>query len=144
MNKIISYLVSQPSENQLQYALLIMRVSIGILTMFHGMPKLMGGISGWRELGVTFMYPMGIRFLPIFWGFMGAITEFLGGILLALGLVSRIASIFLIVMMIIATIWHIKKGDSFNYYSFPLSLIFVYLFFVIVGSGKISIDNYLS
>lgn len=126
-----------------QFALTMLRITIGILTIGHGIPKIMGGLQGWQQLGTTFMYPLGITFLPLVWGFLGACTEFFGGITLTMGLATRFSSFCLIIMMIIATAWHIKKGDSFQVYSFPLSLIFVYLVFLMVGGGRFSLDNYM-
>jgi putative oxidoreductase len=111
--------------------------------MFHGLPK-MTGFKTWNNLGTTFMYPLGIKFLPTLWGFLGAITEFGGGILLALGLATRISATALIIMMFVAVSWHLKKRDSFIIYSFPLTLIFVYMTFLLIGGGTFSFDNYLA
>lgn len=126
----------------LQYALCFMRVGIGLLTMLHGIPK-MSGIETWHNLGTTFMFPLGITFLPTMWGFLGGCTEFFGGIALMLGLGTRAASFSLVIMMFIAAIWHIKRGDSFNVYSFPISLCIVYLTFMVIGGGDFSLDYYI-
>lgn len=142
MNKILEVILNPINQSYIQYVWCFLRVSVGILTMFHGVPK-MTGLTTWHNLGTTFMYPLGIKFLPTMWGFLGALTEFLGGILLVIGLGTRISSFALIIMMIIATAYHLNRGDSFNVYSFPLTLIFVYLAFFIAGAGIISIDNYL-
>jgi putative oxidoreductase len=143
MIKFLNNLFEQASPETVQLALAIMRISIGILTIGHGFPKMMGGVQEWRMLGTTFMNPLGIYFLPVMWGFLGAVTEFIGGIALTLGFGTRIACFALIIMMIIATAWHIQKGDSFNQWSFPLSLAFVYLGFLIIGSDKYSIEYLL-
>lgn len=133
--------ILQPSV--VQAVICFLRVSIGILTLFHGIPKMTGGVEEWRQLG-TFVHPLGIYFWPIVWGFLGASTEFFGGMLLALGLTTRLVSFALIIMMIIATVWHIDRGDSFNQWSFPLSLIFVYATFLILSGGRYSVDYYLT
>ena len=143
MKKLLFYLLAPASYDTIEYILMFMRIGIGILTIGHGVPKIMGGIQHWRELGTTFMFPLGIHFLPVTWGFLGAATEFFGGIALVLGLATRIASFCLIIMMLIAFLWHFKKGDSFNLYSFPLTLIVIYLGYLIIGSGKFSLDYYL-
>ena len=136
-------LFTGPSSETLNFAILFLRISMGILTMLHGVPKMSGGVQGWNNLGITFMYPLGIHFMPVMWGFLGAATEFIGGIMLTFGFATKIVSFCLIMMMIIATLWHVKRGDSFNLYSFPLSLIFVYGFFLLVGGYNYSIDQYL-
>lgn len=142
MNNLLSYFAFIPNAKHIEFALTLLRVSIGVLTMIHGIPK-MGGIEVWQNLGTTFMYPLGIHFLPVMWGFLGACTEFFGGIAYILGFGTRLASFALVIMMIIATVWHVQKNDSFNIYSFPLSLIFVYLTFMIIGSGPYSLESYL-
>ena len=127
---------------QVVFALTLLRVSIGVITMILGIPK-MGGIEVWQNLGATFMGPLGIHFLPVMWGFLGFASQFFGGIALALGLGTRLGSFALIVMMLIAVLWHLKHGDAFQIYSYPLCLIFVYLTFMIIGSGPYSLENYL-
>lgn len=144
MDGIINFIFGQAKEENIQRALFILRVTIGLLTIGHGYPKIIGGLEGWHQLGETFMYPLGIKFLPTMWGFLGAVTEFIGGIMLVLGLGTRIASFALIVMMIIATAWHIQKGDHFNVYSFPLSLVFVFLAFLIIGGDNYSLDFFIA
>ena len=143
MHKFLYRLLKPASSQSTQYALCIMRIGIGLLTIGHGIPKIMGGTVMWQELG-TFVNPLGIYFLPIMWGFFGACTEFLGGIAFTLGLGTRIASICLSGMMLIATIWHVHRGDPYNLYSFPLSLIVVFVAFIIMGGGAYSIDGYLA
>ncbi len=142
--KLLQHIFGQASQTRTQYALVFLRIGIGILTIPHGYPKLMGGVAGWEKIGETFMFPLGIYFLPVMWGFVGACTEFFGGIALVLGLGTRIASVFLTVMMCIATAWHIQRGDVFNVYSFPLSLAVVYVAFIALGGGIFSLDHYLT
>lgn len=127
---------------QTDLAILFMRLGVGILTICHGIPKIIGGIETWTQLG-SFVKPLGINFFPILWGLLGACIEFFGGIFLALGLFTRWASLALTLMMFVATFWHISRADSFNLYSFPLMLIFVYYAFVIMGYDRLSIDYYL-
>jgi len=142
MFNFLSYLTFRPSPELITFALTVLRVSIGILTIGHGIPK-MGGIEVWQSLGTTFMGSLGIHFLPVMWGFLGFASEFFGGIMLTVGFGTRFASFALVVMMAVATAWHLQRGDSFNVYSFPLSLIFVYLTFMLIGSGPYSLERYL-
>ncbi len=138
----LNLLFFQPTDYQIQITLTFLRIILGILTIGHGLPKIKGGKIGWKNLGTTIMFPLNVKFVPTMWGFLGAVTEFFGGILLALGLFTRIASFCLIIMMTIATAWHIQKRDSFMIYSFPLTLIFVYFTFLIIGGGIYSLDYY--
>ncbi len=143
MNTLLSYLITPVSPVSLDIALCLMRIGIGILTIGHGIPKVMGGMATWRSLGMA-MNNVGIHFLPVMWGFLGANTEFFGGIALVLGLGTRIASLLLIIMMTVACMMHVKNGDPFSVYSFSLSLIIVFITFFFIGSGTISLDYYLA
>ena len=142
MNKFLRIIIGPISNNLIEATLFFMRVSIGILMIFHGLPKIMGGVSVWREIG-TYIFPLGIKFLPTMWGFLGACTEFFGGIALALGLCTRIVSAALAFMMLVATVWHLSINSPYKIYSFPLSLIVIFLSFIIIGGGKFSLDYYL-
>ena len=117
-----------------------MRIALGVLSIGHGWPKLMGGWSMWSGLG-TAVNTIGIYFLPVAWGLAGACIEFFGGIALILGFYTRIACLFLIAMMVIATLWHLKRGDPFSAWSFPLTLIAVYAAMFVIGAGKMSLDG---
>lgn len=123
--------------------LLVLRVGIGILSIFHGAPKIMGGTSAWYDLGKMAMSPLGITFFYTFWGLMAAITEFFGGIALVLGFGMRLVNALLVITMIIAAYWHIQKGDDFMIYSFALSLIVVHVALCIIGGDQYSLDYYL-
>jgi putative oxidoreductase len=144
MKNFIKRIFSAASPEYTQMALAFLRIGIGALTIPHGYPKMMGGQQGWEQIGIMFMYPFGIYFLPMAWGFVAAVTEFVGGIALVLGLGTRIAAFFLTIMMAVATAWHLMREDGYNVYSFPLTLIFVFLTFVLVGGGSFSVDGYLT
>ncbi len=63
--------------------LLILRVGIGVMFAFHGYPKLTAGQETWAMIGGS-MKALGIGFAPTAWGFMAALSECAGGILLVL------------------------------------------------------------
>lgn len=137
----ITFLFGSTSVSTIEHTLACMRIAIGLLMVLHGYPK-MGGIAVWRTLYQTFIYPLGINFLPLCWGFAISFIEFICGCLLILGLGTRIASISLVIAMIIAVAWHLKRGDSYQLYSHPLALIVVFLGFTIIGGGSFSLDHY--
>ncbi len=65
--------------------LLVLRIGIGIMFMLHGFPKLTGGPEAWTKVGGA-LSAIGINSAHTFMGFMAAISEFGGGLLLLLGL----------------------------------------------------------
>jgi len=120
--------------------LLILRVGIGIMFMIHGLPKLTAGPEKWVMLGGT-MKALGVGFAPMAWGFMAALSEFGGGLLLALGFFTRPACIFLLATMIVAAVMHISKGDPFVKYSHAMEAGTLFLSLILIGPGKYSLDD---
>jgi putative oxidoreductase len=102
----------------------------------------MGGVETWQQLGGAMTF-VGIHFWPAMWGFLAAFAEFFGGIALVLGLGTRIASFLLTIAMVVAFTMHFRQGDAFSVYSFALTLIIVFLTFIIVGGGTYSLDHRL-
>jgi putative oxidoreductase len=101
-------------------AVLVLRIGSGILFIFHGYPKVVGGVAKWQWLGSQ-MSNFGIHFAPVVWGCMAACTEFFGGIALVLGIGTRVAAFFIAIVMIVALVMHIKRRDGYAIYSHPLS-----------------------
>lgn len=127
-------------ENLLHTGLLVLRIGIGLAMFAHGLPKLMGGVETWTFLGGA-MGNVGIKFAPAFWGFTGAFTEAIGGLLFALGFLHRPISLMLVGMMGVAMLMHITQGDGFAGYSHALELMIVFIAMFISGPGKYSVDQ---
>jgi putative oxidoreductase len=120
--------------------LLILRIGLGALMMVHGLPKIMGGPTGWEGLGGS-MKVVHVDFLPVFWGFMAAITEGLGGFLLILGLFFRPVNMLLVINMIIAALVHFNKGDGIEGATHAIELAVIFFALIFIGPGKYSIDK---
>ncbi len=120
--------------------LFILRVGLGIMMIVHGFPKLAGGPAGWEGLGGS-MKVVGVNFLPMFWGFMAAIAEGVGGLFLILGIFFRPVNILLVITMIIATLVHLGKGDGVSGASHAIELAIVFFSLIFIGPGRYSIDK---
>ena len=126
-------------EALVNVGLLVLRVGIGIIFVFHGLPKLMGGVETWTQLGST-MSVMGITFAPVFWGFMAAATEVGGGLFIIFGLLHRLVALMLIFTMVVALLVHVAAGDPFAVYSNALKALVVFVALAISGPGVYSLD----
>ncbi|NQU67032.1 MAG: DoxX family protein [Candidatus Marinimicrobia bacterium] len=131
------------SRDIIDIGLLILRVGIGIMFILHGYPKIIGGPEKWFGLGEKAMTVLNIGFGFTFFGFMAALSEFLGGLLLILGLATRYASGFLLFTMFVAATLHLASGDGIMHASHAIESGVVFLSLIFLGSGKFSLDHYI-
>ena len=117
-----------------------MRAGLGIMMIVHGLPKITGGVEKWTKLGEA-MSHLGVNYYPVLWGFMAAVAEAIGGVLLVLGLAFRPACLLLLFTMIVASTLHISKGDGIMGASHAIELAFVFFGLFFVGPGKYSVDK---
>ena len=121
--------------------LLILRIGVGAFLAYSGIPKLMWGPTGdpsWTKLGGT-MGLFGISFAPVFWGFMAAFAEGIGGLLILFGFIFRPAAFLALCTMFVASYMHITQMG--HGYEPALTLGVLCLIFLITGPGRYSIDN---
>lgn len=122
--------------------LLLLRIGAGLYMAFgHGWGKITAGPERWADLGNT-MELFGLGFLPVFWGFMCAIAEFVGALFVTAGLLFRPALVLLILNTIVIAGMHIITGNGSPERAVLYGLIFLGLLFV--GPGKYSLDARLS
>ncbi len=113
-----------------------LRVISGVALMVHGWPKIQ------NPTGAADMVS-GLGFAPgWFWSVLLSVTEFTGGLLLALGLLTRLAAGGTTVILLVTVYFHwivLEQG----YKGAELSLIWsaVTLTFLAKGGGRFSVDR---
>ncbi len=126
------------------WGMAIMRVVTGIIFMGHGAPKF--GITGDGGLESTagFLASMGVP-MPAVAAFLVAFFEFGGGVLLIVGLLTRVWAAGLAFAMLIAvTMVHLEAGMfGQGGYQWALLLMACSLALMIDGAGKGSLDQKL-
>ena len=122
--------------------LLLLRVGIGVMYIYHGAPKIAGGPEKWERLGMA-MTSLGIDFMPVFWGFMAASSEFFGAICLLLGLLFRPATFLMAMTMAVAATMHLTRGDGLTTASHAIENCILFISLFIIGPGKYAIDEKL-
>lgn len=135
-------MIFQRFDNFRGSGIFIMRVGVGIIFILHGYPKIAGGPEVWAKLGGA-LAPFGITFVPVFWGFMAAFSEFIGGMMIVLGLFTRVAGLMLFITMGVATSMHLNNGDPFSKYSQPMLAAFLFFGFLFIEPGRYSMDNWI-
>jgi len=127
-------------------ALLILRIVVGLLFAGHGAQKVFGWFGGPGIAGMSgYMGQMGL-YPPRFWTWANALAEFLGGIGLALGLLTPLAAVALVGSMLVAIIKvHWTKGlwNHAGGLEFPLLMGAVAFVVGLTGAGMYSLDSML-
>ena len=116
-------------------ALLVLRIVLGAIMIGHGYHKVFGGLpQHWHTV-----QSLG---LPGFLAVPSAFAEFVGGMLVLLGLFTRFASATILIDMIVA-IWkvHWKNGLLAQHgYEFPLSLAAIAFALMCFGPGPLALE----
>lgn len=119
---------------------LLIRIVLGIIFIQTGFGKLIH-----FDRTVAFFNGLGIPF-PVINAALAALTEFLGGILILVGLLTRLVSVPLAFVMLVA-ILTTKLNDIMSFSDFirlqELDYMLFFLLLVFIGAGRYSLDRRL-
>ena len=129
----------------------IVRVVLGVVMFAHGAQKALGWFGGYGMAGTLgFFAHLGI---PAPFGYLAIAAEFLGGLGLIVGFLSRVAAFGVFCNMLVAVLTvHIgngffmnwggtAKGEGFEYHLLAGAMA---LAVMIAGAGGVSVDGALS
>jgi putative oxidoreductase len=133
-------------------AITILRLVLGVVFFAHGAQKALGWFGGYGFTG-TMGFFTGMMHIPAPFAALAIAAEFLGGLGLIFGLLTRIAAfgIFCNMAVAIALIHHqfglfmnwtgTQKGEGFEFHVLTLAMT---VFLMIRGAGAASVDRLLS
>ncbi|MCJ8211997.1 DoxX family protein [Mucilaginibacter sp. RS28] len=125
--------------NYRNFGLLLIRLGLGIMFIYHGFPKLAGGEKTWIMVGSATKY-VGITFWPAVWGFLAAVVETFGGFLLIIGWAFRPVCLLILINLIVASIMHLRTDGLMDAsHAIEDAIMFAGLLFV--GPGSYSADK---
>ncbi len=141
-------LLATPSS----WAITVIRVVLGVIFFAHGAQKVLGWFGGYGLKGTTgYFTSMGLP-LPI--AYLVCFFEFLGGIGLVLGLLTRPAALAVAIVMVGAIVtvhwangffvnWEMKPGKGHGFEA-NLAFLAMAVACLIAGGGALSIDRALA
>jgi putative oxidoreductase len=117
--------------------LALLRIFAGVaLALGHGLGKLPASEGLINRTG-EFGFPV-----PVFFAWAAGLSEFLGGIFLALGFLTRLSSFFIACTMLVALVG-VHGADPFNKQELAFMYFFIATAFLLKGSGDWSVDSFL-
>ncbi|MDQ8185076.1 DoxX family protein [Pelagicoccus sp. SDUM812002] len=123
------------------FGVLLLRIGVGALLAFHGYPILTGGGTVWSDIGEG----AAIASLPPglfeYAGLASGIIQFIGGILLVIGLFTRGTALLLTVVAGFALANHIAAGSFYLSFIAHLEMTLALLALVFIGPGRLSLDR---
>jgi putative oxidoreductase len=122
------------------------RLILGAVFIFHGLQKFgfcgaEGDINGFAN----FIGTLGVPF-PLVSAYAAALAELIGGVLVLLGLQTRMGALLLVPPMLVAIFSvHLANGFSAQNggFEYPLTLLCASLTLMLMGPGCLSIDKAL-
>jgi putative oxidoreductase len=119
---------------------LFMRLVVGVIMVAHGYTKIIPSGALY-----TFGHTVSRMHLPVWLGYVAAFTEFFGGMLLIVGLLTRVAAFLTAIDMAVAIIKvHLHGGLlGSNSFALPLALFSISLMLVFTGCGWLGLDDFV-
>ncbi|MGF1453304.1 MAG: DoxX family protein [Opitutales bacterium] len=125
--------------NNVNLGLLLARVGLGVMFVLHGVPKLAGGPEQWEAVGQSGLPFLSEGAISVAAGLLAALTETLGGLLLALGLFFPWVPAAMCGVMIVAfttKLGTISGVMDFAYKAgWPLEMAIIFAALAITGPG---------
>jgi putative oxidoreductase len=126
------------NTNQLDYIILLLRITVAVFMITHAIPK-MNKLTAGGE--IQFPDPIGMG--PSISLVLTLFAELFCSILIGFGFLTRLAAFPLIITMAVAA-FIVHAGDPFKQKELSLMYLILYIVLFIIGSGKYSVDNFIS
>lgn len=134
------------------FTLALARLVLGIVYFLHGSQKVLGWFGGYG-FHATMMFFTHNMHIPALFAMLAIAAEFLGGLGLIVGFLSRIAAFGIAVDMLVAILTvHLPNGIFMNWagtqkgegFEFHLLAIVLCIVIMVKGAGAISVDRALT
>lgn len=127
--------MSQWLNRRQPWGALVLRLALALSITVHGYEKLVP--HGALHHFLAFVATLG---MPHWLGYVSAVVEFVGGILLFFGLFTRFVAALVTINMLVA-LFAVGIHSGFGVYSYVSALIAIALMLVFSGGGVMSADR---
>lgn len=121
-----------------------MRLVLGVAMIYHGYTKVVpaGGFHRGNTLAALdhFAHYVGSLGLPYWLGYVSAFTEFLGGVLILFGLLTRFAAFMISCNMAVALVM-VTRHHGYGGSEYSLALLVIALMLLFYGAGNVAVDR---
>lgn len=134
-----------------EYTLALARFVLGVIFFLHGAQLTLGWFHGYGFHGA--MQGFVQSGIPAVFAFLAIMAQFLGGIGLIVGFLSRIAAFGVTIVMLVAIFTvHLHNGIFMNWsgaqkgegYEYHLLVIVLCILIMVKGAGALSVDRALT
>jgi putative oxidoreductase len=126
------------NTNHLDYIILLLRITVAVFMITHAIPKMNKLLAGGE---IQFPDPLGMG--PAISLVLAVFAELICSILIGFGFLTRLAAFPLIITMAVAA-FMVHAGDPFKQKELSLIYLILYIVLFIIGSGKYSVDYFIS
>ena len=125
----------------INFGLLFYRLALGISMFYHGYLKYVSGEQGLYKVGAM-LSALGVSSgFEVILGTIASYAEMVGGILLIIGLFTRIGTLLVVRTLAVATILNLN-GNFFSW-DYPSQMAFGAIMLFFAGAGRYSLDKAL-
>ena len=121
----------------------LLRATVGTILFVAGAGKALGWFGG-IGMKTTLKYFKDESGISAFWAYVSTYAELIGGLLLIVGLFTRLSAFALTINMLVAVIIVGTKNFFIGGGAYPFTLMIGCLLILLSGPMQISIDNLLS
>lgn len=121
-----------------------LRLGAGVILIMHGYPKLFGPKPGLKGFS-GYLQSLGFS-PPLFWAYVVAITEFVGGVCLILGFLTRLWAL-VVALEFLVIILKVKWGKGLDMgqggFEYDWALLMMALSLLVTGPGRAAVDHWI-
>lgn len=125
----------------INFGLLFYRLALGISMFYHGYLKYVSGEQGLYKVGAMLSALGVLSGFEVILGTIASYAEMVGGILLIIGLFTRIGTLLVVGTLAVATILNLN-GNFFSW-DYPSQMAFGAIMLFFAGAGRYSLDKAL-